>query len=99
MPPPSDPSLTSSNVQAALRSVREETLGDVLRVPHSKKKELKEHVQVQSAEGDYVERLIMHYLQSSPRASWEDIAGELLYHRSDTALQEVKQFLQLEEGT
>ena len=90
---PSDTTLTCSNVLAALSTVEEKRLGSVLEVPPTKRRELKEH-----SEDDYRKRLITHYLQSSPCASWEDIGGQLLYWEEASALDAVKQFLQPEEG-
>ena len=92
---PSDPSLTCSNVQAALRTVDEERLDKfILKGPRPMKKELKE----QSVDDNYRDQLITPYLQSSPFASWDHLAGQVLRLEERAALEEVRQFLQPEEG-
>ena len=73
----------------------EKTLGEnVLGASLFKMHELKG----QSVKGDYKERLLTYYLQSSPYASWQHIVGGLLCWEEDTALHEVKQFIRPEKG-
>ena len=88
---PSDSSLTCSNVQAALRTVDERTLErNILWMSRTRQK--------LCVDDNYRDQLITHYLQSSPFASWEWIAGMLLCHKEGVALEEVRKFLQPEEG-
>ena len=89
---PSDASLTLPNVLAAVRTVRDVgTLGDVLQVPYTKKKELRQ----QSARR---EGLVKYYVDASPYASWEHMGGRLQYWGEDAAMEEVKVHIKPTEG-
>ena len=90
---PADPSLTSSNVLAALETVG--VVEDILETPDPKKSQLKaQHANVR----DRRVALVKYYLQTHPRASWEHLAGMCLWAEEESALSEMKKRVQPSEG-
>ena len=87
---PSDASLTTSNVERALRSVDVGTLEGVLRIPLS--------VGGRGSEEETREKYIDYFLRVSPYTSWGWLGGQLLYEEEDTALQAVKGHIKPNEG-
>ena len=87
---PSDASLTTSNVERALRSVDVRRLEVVLWIPL--------FVGGRGSEEERREKYIDYFLRVSPYPSWEWIGGRLLYFKQDTALQAVKGHIKPNEG-
>ena len=87
---PSDASLTTSNVEGALRSVDVERLEDVLWIPLP--------VRESWSDEERREKCIDYFLRVSPYTSWEWIGGQLLWYEEDTALQAVKGHIKPNEG-
>ena len=73
----------------ALRSVDEGKLKLVLRVPGTERGR---------SEEERKEKIIRHFIQTSPYASWEWIGGRLLLYEEDMAMQVVKEHIKPEEG-
>ena len=86
---PPDASLTCSNVLAAVNTVKGERLGDIIRVPDTKKVELKNQYKGSSTR-EYCTELIQYYLHTNPYSSWERLGSHLLYWEEYGALKEVK---------
>ena len=92
---PSDASLTLPKVLAAVRTMDVGILGDVLRVPGTKRDEVEQ--QSASVE-ERREGLVKYYMDTHPNASWEDLGGKLLQEGEEAALEEVKVHIKPTEG-
>ena len=85
-----DPSLTYGNISAALKTLSDDIVGDVLEVPDHKMEQLREQ---SSSDDQYREQLITYWMMTHPIPTWEDLGGELYYSEEDRALEEVKKHL------
>ena len=90
--PPPDPSLTCSRVLTTLDSVEDDMNGDdeleyCLQIPDKIIKEMREQ---SSSAIIYRKKLVKYWLKYHPNASWERLAGELLFNDQKQALDEVK---------
>ena len=93
-----DPTLTHANISTVTATVPledDELGGRVLGVPESKCKEI--HQQSSTA-AEEKERLIHHYLNISPYASWSHLAGGLYCRQNHDALSAVRRFIKTEPG-
>ena len=100
---PPDPSLTCQSVSAALQTVEDgydsyynNRFEDILSIPLSKKMEIRE----ESIGADqYREKIVHYYIKTNPNASWNGLAGGLLF-RKNQALENVKRnIIRTKRGT
>ena len=82
-----DTSLTSHSLLAALDTVGESNLNDVLQMPDNKMKGMKSR-----------DDQIKYYLSTHPYASWNHLAGTLLYKKQHRALEKVKGNVRPDKG-
>ena len=75
----SDPSLTLENVTKATATVDEDTLGNVLSLPRSKRSERS--------------KMIEYFVKYSPYASWSLLAGRLYCEEEHEALSAARKFI------
>jgi len=88
---PSDPTLTVENVTEVMGEVGDwERVGYVLRVPHSKRQEIK---QLSTSEREKSRSLGRYWVTTAPGASWEVLGRAFYMHREETTLVMVKQYL------
>ena len=69
-------------------------LEDVLQIPESKREKMKSRF----SEEDYKEKLVEYYITTFPGASWNHVAGNLLYYGHREALKKVKGNVKVYEG-
>lgn len=94
---PTDPSLTCSSVLAAVETVESWMLAEyVLEIQLYKRQDLEHR---HPNDDDYRRGCVQYYLDTSPCASWEHIAGHLLFWEEGTALDKLKRHLQPKQGT
>ena len=105
---PPDPSLTSRSLLAALDTVKNAKtvsdyyddvsgyyLEDVLEIPSSKWEEMRTRC---VEEDTYRGELVHYYLGTHPQASWNHLAGRLLYREQHSALEKVKGKVKADKG-
>ena len=81
--------MTCSRVLAALESVRDRRLQDVLYLSHTKWEELKGNREL----------IVKWWLETHHRALWEELGGKLLYYEeTDEALKNVQVYIKVERG-
>ena len=92
--PPPDPSLTCSRVLDTLDSVKDSNYMDgsddlekCLDTPYKIEEEMREQ---SSSAIIYRKKLVKYWLKYHPNASWEYLAGRLLYMDKNQALEKVK---------
>ena len=90
--PPPDPSLTCSRVLTTLDSVEDDMNGSddleyCLQIPYKIREEMREQ---SSSAIIYRKKLVKYWLNYQPNASWEGLAGRLLYWNQKQALDKVK---------
>ena len=92
--PPPDPSLTCSRVLATLDSVKDNNNmngSDDLEKCLNTLAKIEEEMRRQSSSAIiYRKKLVKYWLKYHPNASWEGLAGELLYWKHKIALDKVK---------
>ena len=100
---PPDPSLTCQSVSAALQTVEDGydddnySLEDILDIPPSKKREIREE---STGVDQYREKIVHYYIKTNPNASWDGLAGRLLYYEKNEALENVKRnIIRTKRGT
>ena len=88
---PLDPSLTASNVCTALEALRDlDKVCDVLRIPLHWQNRIRIEYCTYS-EKRQKQAMVEWWLQYSPHASWNWLAGQLYFHEEWTALKAVLQ--------
>ena len=103
---PPDASLTCQSVSAALQTVKDSydiggiyvnSLENILNIPFSKEREIR----VESTGVDqYREKIVHYYIKTNPNASWDGLAGRLLYSEKNQALENVKRnIIRTKRGT
>ena len=102
---PPDPSLTSRSLLAALDTVQnvktvsdyygDDYLEDVLNIPYPKWEEMRSRC---VEEDTYRGELVHYYLGTHPQASWNHLAGTLLYWKQHSALEKVKGKVKADKG-
>ena len=91
-----DVTLDPKSILAAIKSVEySDYLGEILGIPPTRMKEIKEKT---FSDSEYREKLINHWRYTHHFASWEHLGGQLLYYGENTALQEVKKMIKPKEG-
>ena len=101
---PPDPSLTCQSVSAALQTVEDgydsdynNSLEGILDIPHSKESEIREE---STGAHQYREKIVKYYISTNPNASWDGLAGRLLYYEKNEALENVKRnIIRTKRGT
>ena len=104
---PPDPSLTCQSVSAALQTVKDyydddrdiiyaNSLEGILNIPLSKKREIREE---STGVDQYRERLTQHYIRIYPNASWDGLAGRLLYSKNQALKDVKKNIIRTKRGT
>ena len=97
---PPDPSLTSRSLLAALDTVKSvkidsDDLEYVLEIPSPKREEMSTRC---VEEDTYRGELVHYYLGTHPQASWNHLAGTLLYWEEHSALEKVKGKVKADKG-
>ena len=98
---PPDPSLTSRSLLAALDTVKSVKstsnydLERVLDIPYHKEDEMRRRF---VEEDTYRGELVHYYLGTHPQASWNHLAGRLLYREQHSALEKVKGKVKADKG-
>ena len=101
---PPDPSLTSCSLLAALDTVKNaKTVSDydnndlerVFEIPIPKWQEMRSRC---VEEDTYRGELVHYYLGTHPQASWNHLAGTLLYRKQHSALEKVKGKVKADKG-
>ena len=82
-----DPSLISHSLLAALDTVRDNDLDDVLEIPHRKRREMKSR-----------EEKIKYYIDFHPNAGWNHLAGTILCEEQHSALEKMKGNVTADKG-
>ena len=70
-------------------------LENVLDIPDPKSKEMRSYY---ADEEDYRKKLVEYYITMSPWASWNHVAGQLLYCEHHGALEKVKGNVKVDKG-
>ena len=100
---PPDPSLTSHSLLAALDTVKnavsdyydDDDLETVFDIPFPKWEEMRSRC---VEEDTYRGELVHYYLGTHPQASWNHLAGRLLYCKENRALEKVKGKVKADKG-
>ena len=93
---PTDLDMTCSSLLAASKTVEVGRLTtDVLDLPYTIREEFRQRY---PNHDDYTRSCVNHYIEVSPRASWEHIAGRFLYNKEDIAFKEVKEHIKSHQG-
>ena len=101
---PPDPSLTCQSVLATLQTVKDgydiddsRSLEYILNIPLSKRMEIK---QDSTSADQYREKLVRYYIKTNSNASWDGLAGKLLYLKKKQVLDKVKKnIIRTKRGT
>ena len=101
---PPDPSLTCQSVSAALQTVEDgydsdynKSLEIILNIPRSKEMEIREE---STGAHQYREKIVHYYIKTYPNASWNELAGRLLFRKNNQALENVKRnIIRTKRGT
>ena len=76
-------------------TVKDDLLGDCLRVPPSKQYEIRKKT---STSAEYREGLINYFIQYSPYATWSDLSGELYCNEYPKAMAAARRFIKKTPG-
>ena len=101
---PPDPSLTCQSVSAALQTVEDcydsyynKSLEGILNIPLSKEMEIRTE---STGAHQYREKIVHYYIKTNPNASWNGLAGRLLFSKNNQALENVKRnIIRTKRGT
>ena len=105
---PPDPSITCQSVSAALQTVEDrydidgtiiygDSLEGILDIPFSKKREIRAE---STGVDQYREKIVHYYIKTNPNASWDGLAGRLLFRKKNQALENVKRnIIRTKRGT
>lgn len=81
--------MTSSSILAALESVHDmSTVERILEIPDTKWDQLR-RLNPEASPAYYKRALVDYYLHTSPKVTWEALAGRCLYYDQDSAVQAI----------
>jgi hypothetical protein len=83
------------NVLATLRTLEVWRLGSVLKVPTTKREELKG---LSKSDEEWRKRMVQYFLLTHPQAGWVWLGGGLLWHNEYAAVEEVMVDIEPDEG-
>ena len=92
---PTDPNLNVNTLMSLLSTLSVTILEYCLQIPDKKRKEIKRQCRT---EGDRREKLVRWYLDFSPFADFNDLAGELYFYEKTSILEQLKGYVQREPG-
>ncbi len=75
-----------------METLSDDHLDRILGTPDDLKEEMKRKY------NDYRKKWIIHWLETSPYASWSELGGRCLYKNEEQALAIIKSFIKTDEG-